>query len=221
MLSELNNIPNAKKFKEWFIFEAMSGYSKFKEPRAVSSVCMEFSADNGKVTKFIEVSSGGTVAGLKGTPTVSGAIKDLSGKVKIYAAWKSSGGNPYSSLRISNSYNPFDHNYDDTTLIGCIRKTIHEDKISHKFLTEEVEQLDEFRFISKTFDKIKGLGKDAVLWLKNLMGKIMKAIKGALNKIKNMGKEMFQAMFKFLGVSPEVKSTIPNEIKGFVNGMAN
>ena len=91
----------------------------------------------------------------------------------------------------------------------------------HKFLTEEVEQLDEFRFISKAFDKIKDLGKNAVLWLKNLMGKIMKAIKGAFNKIKKLGKKMFQAMFKFLGVSPEVKSTIPNEINGFVYGMTN
>ena len=53
------------------------------------------------------------------------------------------------------------------------------------------------------------------------MGKIMKAIKGAFNKIKKLGKKMFQAMFKFLGVSPEVKSTIPNEINGFVYGMTN
>ena len=83
-------------FKEWFVFEAMSGYSKFKEPRAVSSVCMEFSANSGKVTKFIEVTPAGKVSGLKGNPTISGGIKDISGKVKFYAAWKSGGGDPYS-----------------------------------------------------------------------------------------------------------------------------
>ena len=98
MLSELNNIPNAKKFKEWFIFEAMSGYSIFKIPLAISSVCMEFSPDNGKVTKFIEVTPGGKVSGLAGEPTISGGITKISGKVKFYTAWKSGGGNPYSVL---------------------------------------------------------------------------------------------------------------------------
>ena len=218
---ELSKVTLDSEFKEWFIFEAMSGYSKFINIKAKASVCMEFNADNGNVSQYYKVTKTGKSKGLDKITSVSGDVVSVAKKAKIYAAWKSSGGNPYSSLRVSNSYNPLDHNYDDTTLIGCIRKTIHEDKISHKFLTEEVEQLDEFRFISKAFDKIKDLGKNAVLWLKNLMGKIMKAIKGAFNKIKKLGKKMFQAMFKFLGVSPEVKSTIPNEINGFVYGMTN
>ena len=219
MLSDLNSIPKSKEFKEWFVFEAMSGFSKFKEPLAISSVCMEFSADNGNITKFIEVTDGGKAAGLKGTPTISGGIKTISGKVKFYAAWKSGGGNPYSVLRVSGDDKDFE--YDDTTLIGCIRKTIYEDKISQAFLTEETGQLDEFRFIGRTFDRLKKMGKDAILWAKNLITKIMKAVKNALDKIKKMGKKMFEGAIKFLGIKPDVKASLPSDLNGFIYGMAN
>ena len=210
---KLDEITDAKEFKEWFIFEAMSGYSKFKEKRAVASVCMEFSADNGKVTKFIEVAPNGLTKGLS-KANISGKIKDIASGAKIYAAWKSSGGNPYSVLRVS-SYGE-DENFDEMTLRGCIRKTIHEDKISQAFLREEVGQLDEFKFIGRTFDRIKKMGKNAILWVKNLITKIMKAVTQALNKIKKMGKKIFEAIFKFVGLEATVGSTIPNEIKGFV-----
>ena len=219
MLPELNDIPKAKEFKEWFVFEAMSGYSKFKEPLAVSSVCMEFSADNGNITKFIEVTKGGTVAGLKGTPTISGGITKISGKVKFYAAWKSGGGNPYSVLRVAGDGKDFE--YDDTTLIGCIRKTIYEDKIAQAFLIEETNQLDEFKFIGKTFDRLKSMGKNAILWAKNLIAKIMKAVKNALNRIKKMGKKMFEGAIKFLGIKPDVKASLPSDLNGFVYGMSD
>lgn len=219
MLPKLNNIPKSIEFKEWFIFEAMSGYSKFSEPLAISSVCMEFSPDNGKVTKFIEVSSGGKSSGLKGTPTVSGAIKTISAKVKLYAAWKSGGGSPYSVLRVSGDGKDFE--YDDTTLVGCIRKTIYEDKISQAFLIEETEQLDEFKFIGRTFNRLKDIGKNAILWAKNLITKIMKAVKNALNKIKKMGKKMFEGTIKFLGIKPDVKVSLPSNLNGFVYGMSD
>ena len=213
IIPTLNKITDATQFKEWFIFEAMSGYSKFKEKRAVASVCMEFSADNGKVTKFIEVAPNGLTKGLS-KANISGKIKDIASGAKIYAAWKSSGGNPYSVLRVS-SYGE-DENFDEMTLRGCIRKTIHEDKISQAFLREEVGQLDEFKFIGRTFDRIKKMGKNAILWVKNLITKIMKAVTQALNKIKKMGKKIFEAIFKFVGLEATVGSTIPKEIKGFV-----
>ena len=141
-------------------------------------------------------------------------IKTIASGAKIYAAWKSSGGNPYSVLRVS-SYGE-DENFDEMTLRGCIRKTIHEDKISQAFLREEVGQLDEFKFIGRTFDRIKKMGKNAILWVKNLITKIMKAVTQALNKIKKMGKKIFEAIFKFVGLEATVGSTIPKEIKGFV-----
>ena len=44
----------------------------------------------------------------------------------------------------------------------------------------------------------------------------MKAVTQALNEIKKMGKKIFEGLFKFIGLTPTVGSTVPNEIKGFV-----
>ena len=214
MIPKLNEISDAKEFKEWFIFEAMSGYSKFREKKAIASVCMEFNANNGSVTKFIEVTPKGRSAGISGAPQVSGKIKKVAGGAKLYASWKSSGGNPYSVLRV-NSVGE-DDNYDEMTLRGCIRKTIAEDKISQALLKEEIEELDEFRFIGRAFDRIKKMGKDAILWVKNLITKILKAVQQALDKIKRMGKKVFEGIFNFIGIEPTVRTSIPGEIERFV-----
>ena len=32
---------------------------------------------------------------------------------------------------------------------------------------------------------------------------------------------MFTAIFKFIGISPDVTSEIPNDVNGFVHGMAD
>ena len=214
MIPKLNEISDAKEFKEWFIFEAMSGFSKFKEKKAIASVCMEFNANNGKVTKFIEVTPNGKTAGVSGSPQLSGEIKKVASGAKLYAAWKSSGGNPYSTLRVASVGE--DDNYDEMTLRGCIRKTIAEDRISQAFLKEEVEELDEFRFIGRAFNRIKKMGKDAILWVKNLITKILKAVQQALDKIKKMGKKVFEGIFKFIGIEPTVDTKIPSKIEGFV-----
>ena len=175
---------------------------------------MEFNANNGNVTKFIKVTSKGTASGLSGSPSISSELKTIAAKAKLYVAWKSSGGSPFSTLRVSGDGS--DPDYDDTTLIGCIRKTIEEDKISQAFLTEETGQLDEFKFIGRAFTKIKKMGKDAILWVTNLITKILKTVKEALMKIKQMGEKMFAGLFKFIGLAPSVKTTIPATIKVFV-----
>jgi len=221
LIPKLDSIKDATIFKEWLIFEAMSGFSKFEGEKSKSSVCMEFSAENGSVTKFIEVTSDGKTGGLSDSPKVSGMVKKVAKKAKIYAAWKSSGKNPYSTLRIS-GYGE-DRDYDGTTLMGCIRKTIEEDKISQAFLKEDVQQLDEFwfklpRWITTTFNKIKGMGKDAIKWVTNLIAKIMKAVAKALAAIKKMGAKMFQGLFNFLGVTLEdTNITGVSDIQGFMN----
>ena len=101
-------------------------------------------------------------------------------------------------------------------MIGCIRKTIEEDKISQAFLTEETGQLDEFKFIGRAFTKIKKMGKDAILWVTNLITKILKVVKQALMKIKQMGEKMFAGLFKFMGIAPSVNTNLPANIDGFV-----
>ena len=65
------------------------------------------------------------------------------------------------------------------------------------------------------------MGKNAILWAKNLITKIMKAIKNALNKIKQMGEKMFEGAIKFLGIKPDIKASLPSDLNGFIYGMKN
>jgi hypothetical protein len=214
--SRLNTITNVIEFKEWFIYEAMSGDHKFSKQLAKASVCMEFSANNGNITKFIPVTNNGFSSGLTGKPTISPELSSIAAKAKIYTAWKSSGGNPYSTLRVSHN-DPNNTLEMGDTLIDVIRKTVNEDKILRLMLNEEVEPLDEFKAIGRAFSRLKGMGKDAINWLKRLVEKIVKAVRGALNKIKKMGKRVFEGLFHFIGLEPEVSQSIPSEIQGFVS----
>ena len=208
-------------FLKWYTYEAMSGVKKFSIQRGKASVCLEFDANNGAVSKFIEVTQGGKSKGLSGTPSVSSDVIGISKKVKVYAAWKSSGGNPYSTLRLglSTDYTTPDTTY---TLQGIIRNEVMNDKVANAVLKEEITQLDEFRIIGQTLKKLKGLGTKAVSWFKNLIGKIMKKVKQTLSKIKKLGAKMFETLFKFLGmVVSKVRESIPRDVAGFVYGMAD
>ena len=49
----------------------------------------------------------------------------------------------------------------------------------------------------------------------------MKAIKDGLDKIKKMGKKMFEGAIKFLGIKPDVKASLPSDLNGFVYGMSD
>ena len=90
-------------------------------------------------------------------------------------------------------------------------------------LKEEIEQLDEFAIIGKVFDKLKEVGKNAINWVKNLITKIVNALKNALDKIATLGKKMFEGLFKFIGMELDssTKITYPSEINAFVFGTKN
>ena len=208
-------------FLKWYTFEAMSGYKKFSLERGKASVCLEFDADKGSVSKFIEITEKGKSSGLKGTPSVSSDVIGISKKVKIYAAWKSGKGNPYSALRLGLTN---DFTTDDTpdTLRGIIRNEVMNDNITNAVLIEEITQLDEFAIIGKTFAKLKSVGKNALNWLKNLIGKIMKKVKQTLDNIKKLGAKVFEALFEFLGIElKSAKASLPTDISGFVYGMTD
>ena len=207
-------------FLKWYTFEAMSGYKKFAIQKGKASVCLEFDADNGSVSKFIEVTKGGKSSGLKGTPSVSSDVIGISKKVKVYSAWKSGSGSPYSSLRLglTNDYTT-DEKVD--SLHGIIRDEILNDKIANAVLTEEITQLDEFAIIRRTFSKLKNMGKKAITWLTNLIQKIMVRVKQVLNKIKTIGAKVFEKLFQFLGIEVKsVRESFPSDISGFVYGMS-
>jgi hypothetical protein len=207
-------------FLKWYTFEAMSGYKKFSIPKGKASVCLEFDADNGTVSKFIEVTKKGKSSGLLDDPSVSADVISISKKVKVFSAWKSGKGNPYSSFRLGLS-NDFTTEDTTDTLREIIRKEVMNDNIANAVLVEEITQLDEFAIIGKTFAKLKSIGKNAFNWLKNLINKIMKKVKQTLDKIKEMGAKLFETLFKFLGIElKSVTESLPSDINGFVYGMA-
>lgn len=219
----LPNLSNSDEFKKWYVFECMSGYKKFNQKDSVASICVEFDEKKGTVSKKYVVTKDGTTKGLKGTPTVSGDIEQIAPYVKLYAAWKTPKVNPYSALRVgltlpknfqlSNSYE------EDTmlTLRGIIHNEVHQDKIANALLTEEMHSLDEFQIIKRTIGKLKQMGKKVKTWLSALLGKIMKKLKVAFNKIKKLGEKMFDAFFKFIGIElNSAKATLPKDILKFV-----
>ena len=214
------NFDKQPDFLKWYTFEAMSGYKKFSIERGKASVCLEFDADSGSVSKFIEVTQGGKSSGLKGTPSVSSDVIGISKKIKIYAAWKSGKGNPYSALRLGLTN---DYTTQDTvdSLRGIIRNEILNDNIANAVLKEEITQLDEFAIIRRTFSRLKSIGKKALNWVKNLVNKIITKVKQTLNKIKQLGSKLFEKLFEFLGIElKSVRASFPSDISGFVYGMA-
>ena len=89
-------------------------------------------------------------------------------------------------------------------------------------LHEEIEQLDEFSIMRKVFNKVKGITSKAKTWLNNLFVKIMKRVKAALDKIKQLGAKMFEKLFEFFNIAlAAVRESFPKDLYGFVYGMAD
>ena len=212
---------------KWYIFEAMSGLKKFKNKLAVASVCVTFDADKGGITT-IPVTSDGKSSGLKGDiPTISSELIKKAKSIKVYSAWKSSKGKPYSTIRM-NSYDPT--KTDSVPLIDCtldsiIRDELQNDSIAnrvHKTLNEDLEMLDEFAVLKKVWDKIKGIGGSALNWLKGFIGRVMKKIRAAFDKIKKLGAKMYHGLLNFMGIEiSSVKETVPSDLQGFIYGTAD
>jgi len=204
------------RFMEWYIFECLSGFTKFNDATAVAraSVCVEFSADNGEVTQFYQVTPGGTKDGLK-NPAVSSDVKSIAKKVKLYVGWKTPAGGPHSAFRVglTNSYQEIQ---ELPTLKTLIHNELLNDKIANAVLKEDIYQLDEFAIISKTINKLKKIGRSAKMWTTNLIKKIAQKVKKTLNKIKKMGSRVFEGLFKFLGIEiKSVKVNLPKDVEQF------
>ena len=201
-------------FRKWYTFEAMSGYKKFGNKQSVASICVEFNADTGAITKNIPVTPDGK-SSFGANPTVSKEVEDISKKLKIFSAWKTGDGSPASVLRV------FPEGTD--TFRGIILNELRNDKIANQAvnLNEEMKQLDEFAIMRNVFNKLKGITSKAKMWLTNLFKKIMKKVKSALDKIKQMGAKLFEKLFEFFNIAiASVKESFPSDISGFVYGMA-
>ena len=225
-LKKVMNFEANAEFMKWYVFECMSGLKKFSDKRSIASVCVTFDADNGSITT-IPVTSDGKSSGLTGTPTPSSELISKAKGVKVYSAWKSSKGNPYSTIRVSG--------YDSTKsdkipLLDCTLDSIIKDELKndelanqvHTTLNEELVMLDEFAIIKKVLGKIKSIGRNAMNWLQGFFQKVMKKVKMVFEGIKQMGEKMFTALFEFLGIEiTSVKESVSKELQGFIYGMAD
>ena len=213
------NFEKNPEFMNFLIYEAMSGSKKFSLQQARASVCVEFDAKTGAISKFIPITKNGKKK-FGNVPNISAEIIAYASKAKVYSAWKSSKGSPFSSFRISSRFGE----KEKETLQSIIKEVIRKDKITNavlRELKEEIEQLDEFAIINKVFNKLKDIGRNAISWVKNLIKKIVNAVSKALDKIAKLGKKMFQELFEFIGIKLDssTKITYPSDISGFVFGM--
>jgi len=203
-------------FRKWYTFEAMSGYKKFSNQKSIASICVEFNPDTGVITKNIPVTPDGK-SNFGSKPKVSSEVESISQKIKIFAAWKTGDGSPASVLRALPE--------ETDTFRGIILNELRNDKVANKViinLNEEIEQLDEFALMRKIFNKVKGLTSKATTWLNNLFVKIMKKVKAALEKIKQMGVKLFEKLFEFFNIAiSAVKESFPSDLHGFIYGMSD
>ena len=219
------NFDNNKEFIEFLCYEAMSGHKKFNENQPKASICIEFDPDKGIITKSIETTPGGKPKFATGTPKISKDISTLAGKVKLYAAWKSSSGDPYSSFRFGVPAMKESRflNQQLPTLKQIVISEIKKDKIMNALLTEGTCNLHEINFdpigaIKKAYDKVKGLAGTALAWIQGLVSKIMAAVRKTLDGIKQMGSQVFTGIFKFLGIElDKADVTPPGDVAHFFN----
>ena len=221
-LGDVLKLEKNKKFMEWYCFEAMSGYKKFKKgSQSAASVCVTFDDAKWGIS-IINVTDGGLSKNLSGTPKLSSELKLKAKGIKVYSAFKSSGVKPYSVLRLAGD----DHTRDKETLIPAtlddiIREEILLDEDIKSLglnLTEEIVRLDEFALLRSVFGKLKGIGKDATKWLTDFFKKVGQKVKGAIKGIMKLGEKMFEGLFQFLGIEiTKVTTTVPSELADFVN----
>ena len=216
-----------QEFLKWFCFEAMSGYKKFDgQEKARASTCITFNPDKATVER-IDITTGGKSKGLGDDPSVGTDLTKKSKNVKLYAAWKSSGNNPYSSLRVAFKKHKNEVIVDNESVdVNCtidsiIREQILLDEDVKSLglnLTEDIVQLDEFALIKSLWKKMKDVGKNASKWINGLFKKVFARVKKVLAAIAKLGEKMFQFLFRFLGIEPDkVTVSAPSDIEYFFN----
>jgi len=221
-LKDVLKLEENTKFMEWYCFEAMSGYKKFKAgSQSAASVCVTFDDAKWDIST-INVTDGGLSKNLSGIPKLSNEIKAKAKNIKVYSAFKSSGTKPFSVLRLSGD----DHTRDKETLIPAtlddiIREEILLDEDIKSLglnLTEDIIRLDEFALLGSVFGKLKSIGKNATKWLTGFFKRVGQKVKKALKGIVKLGRRMFEGLFQFLGIEiTKVTASVPSDISDFVN----
>jgi len=180
--NDLNKkIFNNSTFKTIFCFEAATGTSKFSDNKAIANKLVEFDP-SGKITKHLPMNT-------------YGDAKVIAEKTRFYVAFKSSGKNPYSSLRAENINASFQ--------LPSFKQIVTEELTKSglkSLMLEGNEQLNEFKMFSNLIGRIKNVSGEIKLKMKKVYDSIMTRVKKVLNKIKTLGSKMFDAICKFIGI---------------------
>ena len=187
-----NFFNNNTMFKDYFVYEAASGYKKFSGGEATANKMVEFNPYSRTLTQNINI-------GMGGIP--SGEITSYSNSIKFDVGFKSSGGSITSSIRLIKD----EKEWEAPTFKDIVEHSIQEMDFSDLYtLHEDQRFLDEAAWFRAKKDKISSI------W-----DKIWDKTKKILDRIIALGKKALKAIMKFFGVEVDyVKASGPDIIFG-------
>ena len=209
-INELLN--NNQSLKEYFVFEAASGYTKFGNTKATADFVIEFDpTKEGKST----IAQYREFGDMSGKIVVSKDIVNLANKTDFYCSFKTGAKSPYTSLRTkerkeNERKSKSNEQYDIPTLRNLIIDHIESNELTKTFLPENFEQLDEFALLNRAIQgikrgatRLKTTAKDMYM---NLTMRVAEFLKGlykkvfaVLDKIKKLAGKALHALMRFFG----------------------
>ena len=209
-INELLN--NNQSLKEYFVFEAASGYTKFGNTKATADFVIEFDpTKEGKST----IAQYREFGDMSGKIVVSKDIVNLANKTDFYCSFKTGAKSPYTSLRTkerkeNERKSKSNEQYDIPTLRNLIIDHIESNELTKTFLPENFEQLDEFALLNRAIQgikrgatRLKTTAKDMYM---NLTMRVTEFLKGlykkvfaVLDKIKKLAGKALHALMRFFG----------------------
>ncbi len=186
-----NFFNNNTMFKDYFVYEAASGYKKFSGGEATANKMVEFNPYSRTLTENINI-------GMDGVP--SGELTAYSNQIKFDVGFKSSGGSISSSMRLIKA----EKEWEAPTFQDIVEDSLQEMDFSDFYSLNEQRFLNEAAWFKAIKDKIS-----------NVWDTIWNKTKKILDKIVALGKRALKALMKFFGVEVDyVTASGPDIIFG-------
>lgn len=186
--NKLDEVFKDNLFKAHFCYEAATGSVKFMD------------SSDGIANKVVTFKDTGSITNTLDLDSAERAGMTLAKGNKFYVSFKStSGSKPYLSLRTAKL------SQKQLQAIGEETKSFKEiinEEINNSgiFLTEEIQQLDEFAIFSKLASKVKNVATNVINKVKQVWEAIMERVKKAFNYIKKLGKMAVRGLMNFFGL---------------------
>jgi len=193
---QLNKVFQDMTFRQYFCWEAATGTVKFKpSPEGIANELAVFDHKKGNIKNNLKLDS------------ANKAGNTIASQNSFYVSFKTGGrkSKPYLALR-SRKARKTDFT-EQVTFADIVYEELNKSEYGQNLLLEsEVQQLDEFQIFNKLASKVRGVSSNIKNKVKQIYVTIMKRVSDAFNYIKSLGKELVEAVMKFLGV--EVKNVV-------------